>query len=182
MRVIAGKMRGTKLIAPDNDDIRPTTDRVKEDIFNIISPYVIDAVFLDLFAGSGAMGIEALSRGAERAVFVDRSGKSLSVASKNIKKCRCEEQCVKVRMPAERYVRQSKERFDIIFLDPPYRYEKLKNIIENIIKYDILKDDGILIVEHDRNVPLEVDGRLEKVRDKTYSLTQVEFFVLEENR
>lgn len=182
MRVIAGKRRGTKLESPKDRSVRPTTDRIKEDIFNIISPYVLDAVFLDLFAGSGAMGIEALSRGAERSVFVDRSGKSLSLVKRNIKKTGFEDSSEVRKMSAENYLANTSESFDIIFLDPPYAYENLKNIIENIIKYDILKDDGILIVEHDKNIPLEKNENLDRFRNKVYSLTEVEFFALEGRR
>lgn len=180
MRVISGKMRGTNLESPKDRSVRPTTDRIKEDIFNIINPYVYEASFLDLFAGSGAMGIEAISRGAKKSVFVDRSAKSVSLVRRNVKKTRCEEKSVILKRSAEAYVSAAEESFDIIFLDPPYRFEKLKLIIENIIKYGILKDDGILIVEHDKNIPLEINEGLSKVREKTYSLTQVEFFALED--
>ena len=85
-------------------------------------------------------------------------------------------------MSAENYLANTSESFDIIFLDPPYAYENLKNIIENIIKYDILKDDGILIVEHDKNIPLEKNENLDRFRNKVYSLTEVEFFALEGRR
>ena len=180
MRVIAGKMRGTKLESPKDRSVRPTTDRVKEDIFNILTPYIPGCLFLDLFAGSGAMGIEAVSRGGEKSVMVDRSGRSVSLIRRNVEKTRCTESVEIERKSAEAYLRDSRECFDVIFLDPPYRFEKLKNIVDNILKYDILKHDGILVVEHDKNIPIEINERLKKVREKTYSLSQVEFFVLED--
>ena len=180
MRVIGGIMRGTNLEAPKDKRVRPTTDRIKEDLFNILTPYTTDAITLDLFAGSGAIGIEAISRGGEKSYFIDKDRDSLTLVNKNIKKTHCEDRSVVIKKDAISFVNSTKEKFDIIFLDPPYKYEKLKNLIENIIKCDILKHDGILVVEHDKNIPIEVIDPLKKKRTKEYSLTAMDFFILED--
>lgn len=180
MRVIGGRMRGTNLDSPKDRRVRPTTDRIKEDLFNIIMPYIIDATFLDLFAGSGAIGIEAISRGAKEVYFIDNNMDSLRLVKKNIKKTRCEEFSKVIKKDSMSFVNSTNMKFDIIFLDPPYKYEKLKNLIKNIVKCDILNDDGVLIVEHDKNISIGEFENLKKIRSKSYSLTAIEIFVLED--
>nr|WP_290773892.1 16S rRNA (guanine(966)-N(2))-methyltransferase RsmD [Anaerofustis sp.] len=180
MRVISGKMRGTNLESPKDRRVRPTTDRIKEDLFNIIMPYVGGSKVLDLFAGSGAIGIEAISRGCKKSYFVDNNMDSIRLIKRNIKKTKCEEESVVIKKDAVSFVNTTKEKFDVIFMDPPYNYEKLKNLIENIIKCDILCKDGILIVEHDKNMPIGEYKNTVKIRTKSYSLTSIDFFVLEE--
>ncbi|MCO8194723.1 MULTISPECIES: 16S rRNA (guanine(966)-N(2))-methyltransferase RsmD [Anaerofustis] len=180
MRVIGGKMRGTNLDSPKDRRVRPTTDRIKEDLFNILMPYIPESKFLDLFGGSGAIGIEAISRGADKSYFIDNNMDSIRLIRKNIKKTRCEEFCKVIKKDALSFVNNTEEKFDVIFLDPPYKYEKLKILIENIVKCDILCNDGILVVEHDKNIPIGEFEHLTKIRSKSYSLTSIDFFVLED--
>lgn len=180
MRVIAGKMRGTNLENPKDRRVRPTTDRIKEDLFNIIMPYIPNSLFLDLFSGSGAIGIEAISRGCKKSIFVDNNMDSFRLIKKNIKKTKCIEQSTVIKKDAISFVNTTKDKFDVIFLDPPYNYEKLKNLIENVVKCDILCKDGILIVEHDKNIPLEPVEKLVNIKTKSYSLTSIDFFVTED--
>ncbi len=120
MRVITGSARGRKLEQLVGDDVRPTTDRVKEAVFSIIQFSVEGRSFLDLFAGSGQMGIEALSRGAKEAVFVDNRRESTAIVKRNLKTTKLEENAKVVQMDSISYLNLGREKFDFIFLDPPY--------------------------------------------------------------
>lgn len=149
MRVIAGSMRGLRLSAPDGINTRPTLDRVKEAVFSMLMPYLSNAVVLDLFAGSGAIGIEALSRGASKAVFIDNDKSAISCIKKNISSGKVEERANVFCMDAIKYLSECNERFDIIFLDPPYFNNAYSSVLESIAKKDILSPDGIIVVEWD---------------------------------
>lgn len=144
MRVITGKARGRRLLEPEGMDIRPTTDKVKESIFNIIQFDIEGRRVLDLFAGTGQLGIEALSRGAGRAVFVDSSRDSLKIVRENLKRCNMEAEAVQSDSLA--YLERC-GKFDVIFLDPPYATELVDKALAKIIKFDILSDGGIIICE-----------------------------------
>jgi 16S rRNA (guanine(966)-N(2))-methyltransferase RsmD len=144
MRVIAGAYKGRNLKSPPSMAVRPTSDRLRETLFNIIAPRIDDVRFLDLCAGSGAVGIEALSRGARHATFVDRSRRSCQLIESNVQLCRIpEEQFEIYQMTAEDYLRQSKDYpWDIVFFDPPYQEDYLQTL-------DLLGNyGGLLIVEH----------------------------------
>ena len=144
MRVITGKARGRKLRQPENMDIRPTTDVVKEALFNIIQFDIEGRRVLDLFAGTGQLGIEALSRGAASAVFVDESNAAGKIIRENLEHCGLEGQVV--RSDALSFLERG-GRFDLIFIDPPYDTELLGKALEKIIKFDILSYGGIIICE-----------------------------------
>lgn len=148
MRVISGSARGKRLDAVPGMDTRPTTDRVKESVFNILQFRVVGAAMLDLFAGTGQMGIEALSRGAARVVFVDQARKAVSVIQKNIARARVQTRaeviCASFHQALERLRGQ---KFDIIFLDPPYGGELLNSALNTVELFDILSSDGIIICE-----------------------------------
>ncbi len=181
MRVIAGKMRGMNLNSPKDRRVRPTTDRIKEDLFNIIMPYVIDARVLDLFAGSGAIGIEAISRGSEFVTFVDKSKASIDLIKQNVNKTKCFDECEIIKTDALSFLDTCESKYDIIYLDPPYKYDKIKLIIEKIDKCGILKKEGVLIVEHDRKISFdEKISRFKMYKSKTYSLSMLSFYNLEE--
>ncbi|WP_099188064.1 16S rRNA (guanine(966)-N(2))-methyltransferase RsmD [Tepidibacter mesophilus] len=184
MRVISGSARGLKLKSPKNMDVRPTTDRVKESVFNIISDKVMDSFVLDLFSGTGSLGIEALSRGSERATFVDASKSSMEIIKENIQKARVNDKSELILSDSISAVNKlgvRRDKFDIIFMDPPY----LKNFIEKtlieISKREILEEDGIIIVEHD--IKDEVKDNIEKLqkyREKKYGNTMISFFAWED--
>lgn len=146
MRVITGTARGRKLKEPADRRIRPTTDMVKESIFNIIQFQIEDARVLDLFAGTGQLGIEALSRGAGECVFVDESRESLKLAKENVALCGFEDRAKFTNTDALSYLR-SGEKFDIVFLDPPYDSDLLEKSIKNATTFDILRENGIMICE-----------------------------------
>lgn len=151
MRVITGSARGRKLKTPSGFDVRPTTDSVKEAVFNIIRDDVEGRRILDLFAGTGQMGIEALSRGAASAVFVDSSADSLKIVKENLKLCGFE--AVTVRSDALGYLKHC-GKFDIVFIDPPYDSGMYAPVLNAIYQIDILSENGIIIVESRRDCEL----------------------------
>lgn len=146
MRVITGTARGVKLLSPEGLDVRPTTDKVKESIFNIIQFDIEGSRVLDLFAGSGQLGIEALSRGAQSAVFVDSSKKSIDLAKKNLEHTRLIDKAKLLCVDYALFLQGSTDTFDIIFLDPPYNTAILQRAINSADK--ILSPYGLLVCEH----------------------------------
>lgn len=184
MRVISGKARGLKLNTPKNKDVRPTTDRVKESLFNIINFYVMDSNILDLFAGTGSLGIECLSRGANKCVFVDKNRESMAIVKSNIKKARVENESITLNMDfkkAIKYLGVKGEKFNIIFMDPPYYENMFIDALKLVDENNLLEKDGIIVVEHDTkdSFPDSV-GRLYKGRDKKYGNTTLTFYNMEE--
>ena len=145
MRVITGKARGVQLKTPDGMLTRPTADRVKEALFSIINFDVPGANVLDLFGGTGQLGIEAMSRGAERCVFVDAREDACKLIKENLK--RTKQEGTVIRSDYMEYLNRCKEQFSIIFLDPPYAEEYLENAIKRITEIDILQTDGIIVAE-----------------------------------
>ena len=147
MRVITGKARGVVLKTPDGMLTRPTADRVKEALFSIIQFEIPGARVLDLFGGTGQLGIEALSRGAASAVFVDARDDACKLIRENLKRTGMEGQGKVVRSDYLQYLRACKEKFEIIILDPPYAEVFLENAIKSITEIDILQSGGIIIAE-----------------------------------
>lgn len=173
MRVISGIAGRRKLVSPDGMDIRPTTDRIKETLFNILSPDIYGSDFLDLFAGSGGIGIEALSRGASSAVFADNGIKAINCIKKNLEITGLGENATVLRMEAGAAVARlftSKKSFDIIFMDPPYGKELEKDVIMDLDRYRILKEDGVIIVEASADTSFDYieDTCFQIVREKKY--------------
>ena len=184
MRVISGKVRGLKLDTPKNEDVRPTTDRVKESLFNIINPYIIDSNVLDLFAGTGSLGIECLSRGASSAIFVDVSKESINIVKSNIKKARVENESTILNLDFKSAINSlssKNKQFDVIFMDPPYYKNMFSDALSAVDNNNLLKEDGIIVVEHDTvdKFPDNM-GRLYKSREKKYGNTTLTFYKLEE--
>lgn len=184
MRVISGKARGLKLNTPKNEDVRPTTDRVKESLFNIINSYIMDSNVLDLFAGTGSLGIECLSRGAKGCTFVDISKDSIDIVKSNIKRARVEEDSFIINSDFKTAIDKLKmqnSKFDIVFMDPPYYKNMFIESIEKIDNSNLLNEEGIIVIEHDSDDSFpEKLGRLEKTRDKKYGNTTLTFYKLEE--
>ena len=183
-RVVTGRFRGAILQAPEGDKTRPTTDKVKEALFSIIQADVPGSEFLDLFAGSGQIGIEALSRGAKRATLVERSGQAAGIISKNISKVRLDGSdeirfMKKSVAQALELLGQAGEKFDIIFMDPPYKDVpvRLDEATKLISEFDMLASGGMLIVEHDKDcvIPEELND-LKRVRSCSYGITVITFF------
>ncbi|MCT8139045.1 16S rRNA (guanine(966)-N(2))-methyltransferase RsmD [Anaerobacillus sp. CMMVII] len=157
MRVISGTCKGRPLKAVPGQTTRPTTDKVKESIFNIIGPYFIGGQALDLYAGSGGLGIEAISRGMERVVFVDQNPKAIEIVQLNLKACRFEAQAEVYRNDSRRALKAIVKReltFDCIFLDPPYAKQQLEEEIAFISRNQLLSEQGVIVAEHDASLTL----------------------------
>lgn len=163
MRVIAGSARSIPLIAPSGNNTRPTTDKIKETLFNILQYDVQGAVFYDIFAGSGAIGIEALSRGAERAVFVDTSRDAINCITANVKKCKFTDKSRIVKADASQlssYFKKNETAQLIIFMDPPYERDLEMPVLRSIAESGVLKEDDIIIVEEAIRYELELPEEL----------------------
>lgn len=158
MRVITGLAKGRRLKSLPGEDVRPTTDKVKEGLFSAIQFDIEGRRFLDLFAGSGQMGIEALSRGCQSCVFVDASKQAISVIKENISVCGFEENSRVINGDALSFLATCKETFDIVFLDPPYKAGLLENSLYSVTR--IMSNYGIIICEHPNNItlPEKVNG------------------------
>lgn len=149
MRVISGSARGLKLNSPDGINTRPTLDRVKEALFSMLQAHITDARVLDLFSGSGALGIECLSRGAKEAVFVDISSEAVSCIKSNISSARIADKSFVIKSDFRDYLRESRGKFDLIFLDPPYSDGFYKDALSLIGENRLLADEGFIVVEWD---------------------------------
>lgn len=158
MRVITGIARGRRLAAPEGLDVRPTTDKVKEAVFSAVQFELEDAYVLDLFAGSGQMGIEALSRGAKRAIFVDSSPKAVKCVNENLRTTKLDKFAEVISRDSYDYIKLTSRTFDVIILDPPYRH----NHIDNILPFAAAKlnEGGCIICEYesDAEEPKAPDG------------------------
>ena len=172
MRVITGKARGVQLKTPDGMMTRPTTDRVKEALFSIINFEIPGTRVLDLFGGTGQLGIEALSRGAQSAVFVDAREDACRLIKENLKRTRMEQYGRVVRSDYLDYLSRCTEQYGIIFLDPPYAEVFLENALKRITEIDILQSNGIIVTERPlgKELPWEFEG-FSRSRDYKYGKT-----------
>lgn len=184
MRVISGISRGCKLKSPEGLATRPTTDRIKESIFNIMAPDLYECRFLDIFSGSGAIAIEALSRGAKEAVLIDNSDKAMAVIKENLTHTKLidKAETLKADVFAALNVLGAKGRqFDIIFLDPPYASGLYSQVLSAIVEHKLLDEDGYIIAEQSSgDEPAEVSGLI-NYRIKDYKTSKMAFYALEEN-
>ena len=172
MRVITGKARGVALKTPDGLKTRPTADRVKEALFSIIQFDLPGAKVLDLFAGTGQLGIEALSRGAASAVFVDAQDSACNLVKENLRRTKLTEQASVVRSDYLVFLSNCREKFDFVFLDPPYAEVFLENALKKITEIDILQSGGIIVAERplDKELPYIFEGF---TRSKDYKYGKV---------
>ena len=172
MRVISGKARGVNLKTPEGLLTRPTIDRVKEALFSIINFDIPTSNVLDLFGGTGQLGIEALSRGAKSAVFVDQREDACKLIKENLRRTKLEQDAKVVRMDYLDYLKRNKDKFDIIFLDPPYAEVFLENALKCITEIDILQSGGIIVAERPlgKDLPWDFEGY---TRSKDYKYGKV---------
>ncbi len=179
MRVITGSARGRKLITPDGMKTRPTTDMVKEAVFSVIQFMVPYSNVLDLFAGSGQMGIEALSRGADKAVFLDNSKYALEAIKENLSLTGFSKQGKALLGDAESFLTNALEKYDIIFLDPPYNQGYPEKILP--VLHKPLSEKGIVLYEHDKNenLPKETDELILK-KEYRYGRIMVSAYIRKE--
>lgn len=176
MRIISGSARGRTIVAPQGMDTRPTQDYVRESLFNILRADVPGARVLDLFAGSGALGLEALSRGAEHAVFVDSARAAVACVRRNVETLRMDGRCQVLacdwRAAAQRLAGGG---FDLVFIDPPYRMENTGEMCAALLDAGVLAAACLLVVEHRRGCPPAVDARFEMLQTRRYGDTEITF-------
>ena len=150
MRIIAGKKRGTKLYTLEGLDTRPTLDRVKESVFNIIQNNITDSVFVDLFSGSGAIGLEALSRNAKKVYLCEKSKKAIKVIKQNIEKTNSEKQVILYEGDYQEFINNNlQEKPDIIYIDPPYKTDLAYKSVKKLLERKLLGEKSLVIVETD---------------------------------
>lgn len=177
MRVIAGKYKGRKLQSPENYDIRPTTDKAKEALFSILTEEIAGARVLDLFAGTGALGIEALSRGASECVFADSSRTSLRLIRGNLEHCGIGGEAKVMSGDFRKVLGGLYGTFDIILLDPPYNKGLLEDAIELIRSQELLEDGGVIVCEHRREeqLPEEIAGFIRE-KERRYGIVKLSIY------
>ena len=177
MRVITGTARGIQLKTPDGLQTRPTADRVKEALFSIINFDIPGARVLDLFGGTGQLGIEALSRGAKSAVFVDAGEPACKLIRENLRRTKLDAEGKVVRADYMDYLKRSRETFDIILLDPPYAEVFLENALKCIAEIDILQSGGIIVTERSvgKELPWEFEG-FTRSKDYKYGNTVLSIY------
>lgn len=178
MRVIAGTARGTTLVAPKGLDVRPTRDRVRESLFSILGPNFQDTRFLDLFAGTGANGIEALSRGAAQAVFVENAPPTIQVIERNLVAAKVQPRAEIQRLTLPGGLRMLRGRtFDFIFADPPYVFAEYHMLVQTIKEAGLLVPQGVLVVEHSsKSKAAALFGDILPFRVAVYGETSLSFF------
>ncbi|MBR3569370.1 MAG: 16S rRNA (guanine(966)-N(2))-methyltransferase RsmD [Oscillibacter sp.] len=177
MRVITGTARGRRLRALEGLDARPTTDRVKEGLFSAIQFDIEGRRVLDLFAGTGQLGIECLSRGAARAVFADSNPKAVALIRDNLRQTGLQDRAAVLQTDALEYLARTKERFDLIFLDPPYASGLLEAAVKGVAAFDILKPRGIIVAESPRTAPFPaLPGTIRAGRTYRYGKIAVTLF------
>lgn len=178
MRVIGGLYKGRTLKSAGKLDLRPATDRVKETIFNILQNklQLNESAVLDLFAGTGSLGIEALSRGAAHVTFVDNSINSIQLIKDNIAMFNCIEKCDLLKTDALKYIEKAANKYDLIFADPPYAYKNISLIPEKIFINELLKQDGFLVIEHSKKTLFDDSEKYIQFLKKEFGNTIVTFF------
>lgn len=171
MKIISGFLKGRTIDGFNIEGTRPTMDRVKESLFGMIQSYIKDSICLDLFAGSGNLGFEAISNGSKLCYFNDKNIKCLNIIKKNIVNFKIEEKTKLLNMDYNKcinYLKENNVKLDIIFLDPPYKNNCLNEVIEKIVTFDLLKDDSIIICEVDQNYLNNSFTNLEMIKERKY--------------
>jgi len=178
MRVISGTYKGRNLRPVRDPRVRPAADRVKESIFNILQNRVNlhGTRVLDLFAGSGSLGFEALSRGAAWVVFVDEWQGATKVIEENIKLLGCGDRCEVIKADVYKFLRHAEEQYDLVFVDPPYRLESAPDLPHRIFKQGLLSPPGLIIMEHAARTKIQPDGSFSLVSERAFGSTKVSFF------
>ena len=178
MRIIAGSARGSQIFSPKGQDTRPTQDRVRESLFNILQRDVPGAVVLDLFAGSGALALEAISRGAEQAVLVDAAQEAITCVERNIVKLGFEKQAQVMKcdwMAAVSRLTQQQTAFDLVFLDPPYRMEDTADMLARLAAAGLLAPGALMVVEHRKGAEPKESPLFVLRNRRSYGDTEISF-------
>lgn len=181
MRITSGKLKNRVILSKEGRQTRPTLERIKESIFSILYDKVVDAKFLDLYSGTGNMSFEALSRGASYAIMIEKDVSALKVIIDNVQRLDLSKYCRAYKndvLRAIEILKNKNEKFDIIFMDPPYRENLTVKTLLQLSKYDLLEDDGIIICEHGRYENLENNiGEFVKLDEREYNKKIVSFYI-----
>lgn len=182
MRVIAGTYKGFKLQSFPGKEIRPTPDRIREAVFDIISAEIVGAEFLDLFAGTGAVGIEAISRGAKNVIFVEIDDKAIALIKRNLQKI-CKDDLFTIiksdYLRAIRFFHIKQKKFDIVFLDPPYHKDYFSKTLHEIDRSMIIKEGGLIIVQHPADLLVKYDfENMFCFKEKKYGNSKITIFYI----
>ena len=172
MRVISGTLKGRNIKGYDIEGTRPTMDRVKESVFGIVQNNLKDSICLDLFCGSGNLGIEAISNGSKLCYFVDNNIKAIKIVEENINNLKIKENCKILNIDYKKSLKYFKEnniKFDLIFVDPPYDYHVIEKIVKYVSEYNLLNEDGLLILEFENERLEESYNNLKLIKSKKYS-------------
>lgn len=180
MRITSGILKNKKIKSREGRETRPTLERIKEAIFSIIGDKVVDSRFLDLYSGTGNMGIEALSRNAKRTIFIENNQEALRIIIENINDCKLENKSRAYKNDVLRAIEilsRKNEKFDIIFMDPPYKENLTEKTLMHISDFSLLDDDGIVISEHSiyEKIP-DIVGKLVKYDERDYNKKIISFY------
>ncbi len=186
MRIISGRLKGRPLVSPKGRSLRPTSDMVKETLFNMLDLRIQDAVVLDLFAGTGNVGIEAVSRGAAQAVFVEKEKRHVLCLTNNLLRCKIQKQCTVYHGDANKAltgIHKQQQRIDFAFLDPPYRQTRmLIDILGRMLKFPIMAESGLIVVEHAHTFtpPTEPGGGFSLTKHRRIGDTTLSFYQMQQ--
>lgn len=175
MRVISGKAGGRRLKSRNNLDVRPTQDRVKEAVFNILAPVIYEKSVLDLFAGFGGLGLEAVSRGASEAVLVERDYKNAKIIKENISICDFEDRVSVEVEDVFGFLKMGNKSFDIIFMDPPYKRGLVEKALIEVVKNNVLAEEGYIVAEQHKDELVPDIVELNCIKKKEYGSTRIVF-------
>ncbi|MCI1953832.1 16S rRNA (guanine(966)-N(2))-methyltransferase RsmD [Ligilactobacillus acidipiscis] len=180
MRVVAGNYKGRRLKAVNGMKTRPTTDKVKESMFNIIGPYFDGGHVLDVFAGSGALGIEAVSRGADHAILIDRSYQAIKTINENVALTKEPQRFSVVKGDSFKIINslaEKQEKFSYVFFDPPYREQKIVIMIQTLVKLQLLAKNAVIVCETDQNAHLPVElADFDLLKQVDYGITELTYY------
>jgi 16S rRNA (guanine966-N2)-methyltransferase len=178
MRIISGEKKGHRITAGKKANIRPTSDRVRESIFNVLRQEVMGKRVLDLFAGAGGLGLEALSRGALWATFVDSSSGSVHTLKKNLERLKLKDRSTVIRLDGLRALNKIEQSFDLVFADPPYGKGYVQRIIDMVARSEVLEEGGILVLEHHKKEECRCPAeRLSLLKEKRFGDTLISFLL-----
>lgn len=178
MRIVAGSLGSRKIKSLKTNQSRPTSEKIRSAIFDHLGSSFSEGSFLDLFSGTGAMSFEAISRGFDFAVLVEKDRKAFGIIKENIKDLNLEDSTKVLNMDAKRFLKTNHEKFDLIFMDPPYNYDEIEQLLVEIDKLEILREKGYCIVETDKNVNLADNlSTLHKYQLKKYGNTLIHYYI-----
>ncbi|MCK8818147.1 16S rRNA (guanine(966)-N(2))-methyltransferase RsmD [Natroniella sulfidigena] len=182
MRIIAGQDKGRNLKSLDRRDVRPTSDRTREALFNILGPEIIGTRFLDLYAGFGGVGIEAMSRGADEVVYIEQDRQNIEIIKENLAMVDYQDRSQVIKGDVTKAIGRLRPNFDLIFMDPPYKKEDLYyKTVEKIRDYKLLHPTGFIIIEHDAEIDLDLSSKYDLFKRKEYGTAAITFAREEDN-